>query len=94
LPSAGEKSVQLVWSSSAVVKSTRPKALSAPTAQAVARVLLEGAANLFGDRSKPAGCLGVPGALDCGEEADPIRRERIANRTVGKQAIRQRLDAL
>jgi AcrR family transcriptional regulator len=69
----------------------RPKALKAPTAQAVARDLLEGAANIFGDKSKPAGCLGVQGALACGEEADPIRQELIANRTAGEHAIRQRL---
>jgi AcrR family transcriptional regulator len=69
----------------------RPKALKAPTAHAVARELLEGAANLFGDKSKPAGCLGVQGALACGEEADPIRRELIANRTAGELAIRKRL---
>jgi AcrR family transcriptional regulator len=69
----------------------RPKALNAPTAQTVARELLVGAANLFGDKSRPAGCLGVQGALACGEEADPIRRELIANRTAGERAIRQRL---
>jgi AcrR family transcriptional regulator len=49
----------------------RPKALNAPTARAVARKLLEGAANLFGNKSKPAGCLGVQGALACGDDADP-----------------------
>jgi AcrR family transcriptional regulator len=75
----------------AKVVTYRPKALSAPTAQAVARELLEGAANLFGDKSKPAGCLGVQGALACGEDADPIRRTLIANRTAGERAIRQRL---
>jgi AcrR family transcriptional regulator len=69
----------------------RPRALNAPTAKAVARELLEGAANLFGDKSKPAGCLGVQGALASGEQADPIRRELIANRTAGERAIRQRL---
>lgn len=69
----------------------RPKALNAPTAREVARELLEGAANFFGDKSKPAGCLGVQGALACGEEADPIRQESIANRTAGEHAIRQRL---
>jgi AcrR family transcriptional regulator len=75
----------------AKVVTYRPKALNAPTAQAVARELLEGAANLFGDKTKPAGCLGVQGALACGEEADPIRRVLIANRTAGEHAIRRRL---
>src|SRR5262249_8512199 len=45
----------------------RPKAVNAPTAREVARELLEGAANFFGDKSKPPGCLGVQGALACGE---------------------------
>jgi len=70
----------------------RPKALNAPTSHEVARELLEGAAKLFGDKSKPAGCLGVQGALACGEDADPIRLELIANRTAGEHAIRQRLE--
>ncbi len=75
----------------AKVVTYRPKALNAPTAKAVAREMLEGAANLFGDKSKPAGCLGVQGALASSEEADPIRRELIANRTAGERALRQRL---
>ena len=75
----------------AQVVTYRPKALNAPTAREVARELLEGAANVFGDKRKPSGCLGVQGALACGEEADPIRRELIANRTAGEHAIRQRL---
>src|ERR1700730_12987718 len=37
----------------------RSNALEAPTARAVARQLLEGAVVLHGDRSNPAGCLGV-----------------------------------
>lgn len=69
----------------------RRKALNAHSAQTVARELLEGAANLFGDKSKPAGCLGVQGALACGEEAEPIRHELAANRTAGERALRQRL---
>lgn len=75
----------------AKVVTYRPKALNAPTARAVAREFLEGAAILFGDKSRPAGCLGVHGALASGEEADPIRRELIANRTAGEHDIRQRL---
>jgi AcrR family transcriptional regulator len=69
----------------------RPRALEAPTARKVARALLQGAADLFGDRSKPAGCLGVQGALACGAEAEPIRRELMANRIAGERAVRQRL---
>src|SRR5262249_9101283 len=39
----------------------------------------------------PAGCLGVQGALVCGEDAEPIRRDLIANRNAGERALRQRL---
>ena len=69
----------------------RPRALAAPLAREVARQLLEGAAQLHGDRNNPAGCLGVQGALACGEDADPVRRELIAHRRAGEAAIRQRL---
>jgi AcrR family transcriptional regulator len=69
----------------------RSDALKAPTARAVAQKLLQGAADLHGDRSHPAGCLGVQGALACGDEAEPIRRELISRRLGGENAIRQRL---
>jgi AcrR family transcriptional regulator len=69
----------------------RSDALEAPTARAVAQRLLQGAADLHGDKSNPAGCLGVQGALACGDEAEPIRRELIARRTAGEDAIRRRL---
>jgi AcrR family transcriptional regulator len=75
----------------AKVVTYRPKALNAPTARELARELLEGAANIFGDKSNPAGCLGVQSALVCGDEADPIRRQLNANRTAGEHAIRERL---
>jgi AcrR family transcriptional regulator len=69
----------------------RRNALNESSARAVARELLEGAADLFGDKRTPAGCLGVQSALVCGEEAEPIRRELIANRRAGERALRQRL---
>jgi AcrR family transcriptional regulator len=71
--------------------SYRSDALKAPTARAVAQKLLQGAAELHGDKSNPAGCLGVQGALACGDEAEPIRRELIARRLAGEDAIRRRL---
>jgi AcrR family transcriptional regulator len=70
----------------------RPQALSAPTAREVARQMLEGAANVFGTKVNPPGCLGIQGALACGEEAEPIRRELISNRLAGEAAIRRRLE--
>jgi AcrR family transcriptional regulator len=69
----------------------RSDALKAPTARAVAEKLLQGAADLHGDKSNPAGCLGVQGALACGDDAEPIRQELISRRRAGEDAIRQRL---
>jgi AcrR family transcriptional regulator len=69
----------------------RTRALNAPTAYAVARQLLEGAADLHGDKNNPVGCLGVHGALACSEEADAMRQELSSRRQAGEKAIRQRL---
>jgi AcrR family transcriptional regulator len=69
----------------------RTRALKAPTAYAVAQQLLEGAAELHGDKANPVGCLGVHGALVCGDDADMIRRELSSHRIAGEDAIRQRL---
>jgi AcrR family transcriptional regulator len=68
----------------------RTKALAAPTAHEVAQQLLEGAADLHGDKNNPVGCLGVQGALACSDEADMIRRELSSRRAAGEGAIRQR----
>jgi AcrR family transcriptional regulator len=69
----------------------RQKALNATSAHDVARELLVGAANVFGDKKTPAGCLNVQSALACSDEAEPIRQELIANRYAGERALRQRL---
>jgi len=69
----------------------RQAALTAPTARAYARALLEGAADLHGDKKNPPGCLGVQGALACGPETDAIRKELIRRRKVGEGIIRDRL---
>ena len=69
----------------------RHAALTAPTAAAYARALLEGAADLHGDKRNPPGCLGVQGALACGPQSDAIRRELIRRRKVGERIIRDRL---
>jgi AcrR family transcriptional regulator len=70
----------------------RTKALMAPTAEAVARQLLEGAADFHGDKGNPVGCLGVHGALACSDEADAIRQDSNSRRRAGEKAIRQRLE--
>lgn len=69
----------------------REAALAAPTASAYARALLEGAADLHGDRKNPPGCLGVQGALACAPETDAIRKELIRRRKIGEGIIRDRL---
>src|ERR1700734_4165411 len=58
----------------------RQAALTAPTAAAYARALLEGAADLHGDKRNPPGCLGVQGALVCAPQSDSIRKELIRGR--------------
>jgi AcrR family transcriptional regulator len=70
----------------------RQAALTAPTASAYARALLEGAADLHGDAENPPGCLGVQGALACGPETDAIRKELIRRRKIGEGIIGNRLE--
>jgi AcrR family transcriptional regulator len=69
----------------------RQAALTAPTAGAYARALLEGAADLHGDSRNPPGCLGVQGALACAPQSDAIRKELIRRRKIGENMIRDRL---
>jgi AcrR family transcriptional regulator len=69
----------------------RQAALDEPTAYGYARALLEGAANLHGDRRNPPGCLGVHGALACGPQSEPIRSELARRRKLGERIIRDRL---
>jgi len=69
----------------------RQAALTAPTAARYARALLEGAADLHGDKRNPPGCLGVQGALACAPQSDSIRKELIRRRKVGESIILGRL---
>ncbi len=68
------------------------EALKLPTARAVAERLMVGTADLLSCPRNPKGCLMVQGALACGEEADPIRKELIARRATGETALRERLE--
>ena len=68
------------------------EALKEPTARAVAERLMGGAADLLSRPGNPKGCLMVQGALACGEEADPIRKELIARRATGEAALRERFE--
>jgi AcrR family transcriptional regulator len=69
----------------------RQAALTAPTAAAYARALLQGAADLHGDKRNPPGCLGVQGALACAPQSDSIRKELIRRRKIGEGYILDRL---
>lgn len=69
----------------------RQAALDAPTAFAYAKALLEGAADLHGNKRNPPGCMGVQGALACAPESQSIRDELARRRRLGERAIRNRL---
>jgi AcrR family transcriptional regulator len=68
------------------------EALNAPTAREVAEKLLTGAADALTDPCHPPGCLGVMGALTCGEAADSIREELCARRSSFERDLTQRLE--
>jgi AcrR family transcriptional regulator len=67
-------------------------ALKEPTARAVAERLMVGTADLLSCPGNPKGCLMVQGALACGVEADPIRKELISRRATGEAALRERFE--
>jgi len=67
------------------------EALDAPTARRVAERLLLGAADFLAGPRHPRGCLLVQGALSCGKEAEPIRRELVSSRAGNEKEIRRRL---
>lgn len=68
------------------------EALNEPTARTVAARLMEKSADVLSCPENPKGCLVVQGALACGEEADPIRKELIARRAAGEAALRKRFE--
>ena len=68
------------------------EALKEPTARAVVDRLLRGALGLPTGHRNPPGCLMIQGALACGDEARPIRRELIRRRAQAEAAIRKRLE--
>jgi AcrR family transcriptional regulator len=65
------------------------EALKEPTARGAAERLLVGTADLLSCPGNPKGCLMVQGALACGDEAEPIRKELIARRATGEAALRE-----
>jgi AcrR family transcriptional regulator len=69
-----------------------PKALLAPTARDVAEQLLAGAVALHGTTRNPKGCLGVQGALACGESASAIQQDQSARRVIAEKLVRKRFE--
>ncbi|MBO0763347.1 MAG: TetR/AcrR family transcriptional regulator [Hyphomicrobiaceae bacterium] len=67
------------------------EALEAPTARAVVQQLLNSAADALTDPNNPHGCLGVRGALSCGDAAS-IQEEVWARRSAWQEALRRRLE--
>ena len=68
------------------------EALDEPTARAAAERLLRGAADALTDPHKPHGCLGVLGALSCGDAAASIREEVCSRRAAWQAALQRRFE--
>lgn len=62
--------------------------VSAPTAREVAERVLHISTEC--DPERPAGCLLVQAALSCSEASDSVRKELIARRKAGEDALRDR----
>jgi AcrR family transcriptional regulator len=71
--------------------SSMREALEEKTARGFVERLLRGAAVLQTKPGNPQGCLTVTGALACGEESEPIRRELICRRGQIERLISDRL---
>lgn len=69
-----------------------PKALQAPTARDVAEQLLAGAVALHGTTRNPKGCLGVQGALACGDTASAVQVDLSGRRVIVERLVRERFE--
>jgi len=68
------------------------EALKKPTARAAAEAIFAGFVRMQRDRSGSRGCMIVSGALACGAEAEPVRRELARLRQATVAALRERFD--
>jgi AcrR family transcriptional regulator len=68
------------------------EAMGEPTARAVAQRLLSEAANVLTSSRNPGGCLLVQGALACGNDAQPIKKELISRRAEAQSMLRKRFE--
>jgi AcrR family transcriptional regulator len=67
-------------------------ALEKPTAREVVAAIFAGFVRMQSDRRKARGCLIVSGALACGEEAEPVRRELARLREGAVTVLRKRFE--
>jgi AcrR family transcriptional regulator len=68
------------------------EALKKPTSRAVIEAIFSGFIRMQRDQDKARGCLIVSGALACGEEAEPVRRELAQLRQAVVRALRARFE--
>ena len=68
------------------------EAFAKPTARRVVEAIFSGFIGMQRDRRKARGCLIVSGALACGEEAEPVRRELIRLRQAAVALFRERFE--
>jgi AcrR family transcriptional regulator len=68
------------------------EALAKPTARAVVEAIFSGFIGMLRGREKARGCLIVCGALACGEDAEPVRRELARLRQAAVTALGERFE--
>ena len=68
------------------------EALRKPTARSVVEAIFSGFVTMQRDRAKARGCMIVSGALVCGQDAEPVRRELVRLREATVAVIRDRFD--
>jgi len=68
------------------------EALKQPTARGVTEALFSGFIRMQRGRDQARGCLVVQGALACGEEAEPVRRELARLIQAAVTAFRERFE--
>lgn len=68
------------------------EALKQPTARAVVEAIFSGFIGMQRARGRARGCLIVSGALACGKESEPVRRELARLRQAVVAALRERFE--
>ncbi len=68
------------------------EALRKPTARSVVEAIFSGFVTMQRDTATARGCMIVSGALACGEEAEPVRRELVRLRQAAVAVIRDRFE--